>query len=372
MILDTPDQPVPTEVIVLGAGYIGVFTAMSLRMLLDEQGKKHIPVRVLAQAFPKGISTIKPGFREPEPADNYSSQVSGGWVMPVSIKPLKDQEGGTTLWCSLVRKAQSFWSSKIEDPVLSKAVHKTQSLVFYDKLADEEKPKDKSGVREVNELCPKVDLYPEHKFRVSFYALPVTHSSDQQTSHPLYFDEVETFDNVIQVDTVSVLLDFTKKLIDANVELIQTTKPIANWAELSQYFRANRTIIVNASGNGACDIFGCAQSQPIRGDLVIIRLPTSKLTEKMREASKYGFWAGGSHYVFLRYSLDGQWLEVVLGGTFLEDDHDLTVNPGTVSHIVTFWLNFFHSGSGTNVYHEESSQLVERVMKKLKLSESSE
>ena len=103
----TPDQPVPTEVIVLGAGYIGVSTAMSLRMLLDEQGKKHIPVRVLAQAFPKGISTINPGFREPEPADNYSSQVSGGWVMPVSIKPLKDQDGGTTLWCSLVRKAQS-------------------------------------------------------------------------------------------------------------------------------------------------------------------------------------------------------------------------------------------------------------------------
>ena len=64
--------------------------------------------------------------------------------------------------------------------------YKTQSLVFYDKLADEEeKPKDKSGVREVNELCPKVDLYPEHKFKGSFYALPVTHSSDQQTSHPL-------------------------------------------------------------------------------------------------------------------------------------------------------------------------------------------
>ena len=354
---DAPGQPEATEIIVLGAGYTGVFTALELRRYLDNQNKQHIPVRILAHAFPQGISTLKPEMREPGQEDNYSSKASGGWIMPVSIEPLKDN----ALWCSLVRQAQSFWSKCSSDAYLSKAIHKTRSLVFYDQLSEEDVPEDKSGVRAVNNACPKDKLYPENQFKGAFYSPPLT---------LLYFDNVVTFDNVIQADTVSVLLYFTRQLIDARIEFIQTAEPVKNWAELSPHFKASRTIIVNASGNGACSVFGCTASQPVRGDLVILKIPTGKLTETMREVSKFGFWASGTHYVFLRYSLNGKWLEVVLGGTFLKDDHDLTVRPETVSHIIVFWLNFFHHGSGMNIYHEETNELVSRVMNKLKRSES--
>ena len=358
------DHLEPSDIIVFGAGYIGILAALELRRLLNKRHKPHIKVRVIAQAYPKGISELISGFREPRQQDNYSSQTAGGWVMPVSIDPLEDHQ----LWCSLIHRAQVIWQNYTQTPPLSGATRITQSWVFYDQLSDTENPEDKSGIRTVNQTCP-FNLYPEHPISDTFYSAPFYSGAFQQASQPLHFDRVVAFDNIIQTETVSVLQYFTRQLLEEKVQLIQTEHPVENFNQLSEYFtKTGKNLIVNASGHGAHSVFGCRPSQPIRGDLVLLRLPVHQVTESMDKASGYSFWAGGCHYVFLRYSMDRQWLEVVLGGTFIKNDDDLTTRPATVQHILNFWLEFFHFGSvGHESSHRSVSDLVNQVLVRLNL-----
>ncbi len=122
--------------------------------------------------------------------------------------------------------------------------------------------------------------------------------------------------------------------------------------------------MINASGHGANSIFHSETSIQVRGDLVILRVPIERLTDHMRKISQYGFWAGGSHYVFLRYSLDGKWMEVVLGGTFIKKAHDLLIRPETIRRIVSFWPDFFHKAPASENDIAQKETLISSVVSK--------
>ena len=70
--------------------------------------------------------------------------------------------------------------------------------------------------------------------------------------------------------------------------------------------------------------------------------------------------------------MDGCWLEVVLGGTFLKNDPDLTIRPKTVRQLLYFWLHFFHFGSTQYKADITIERLINRVMLKLGIFENSE
>ena len=92
-------------------------------------------------------------------------------------------------------------------------------MVFYDQLYDQfydqlttAAPEDKSGIRTVNSTCP-LTLYPEHEANYRFQSA---------AGQPLRYQQVVAFENVIQTDTVSVLLHFLQQLRHQNIEFIQT------------------------------------------------------------------------------------------------------------------------------------------------------
>ena len=90
--------------------------------------------------------------------------------MPVSVKPFRNRQ----LWCDLVRNTQEFWQHLNTDPVLSQTVRMTRTLVFYDNPAPGgSTPEDKSGIRQVNELCHP-PIYPESHFKDDFYGRVLT------------------------------------------------------------------------------------------------------------------------------------------------------------------------------------------------------
>ena len=347
------------EVVVFGAGYIGILTALELVQFLESRGDTETTVKVVSYAFPRDITTLKADFREPELQDNYISQVAGGWIMPVSIQPLEDRE----TWCSLVKRAQEKWQGYTTQSPLKQAVHMTQSLVFHDSSPNiENLREDKSGIRTVNNTCPFV-LYPETPFTLPLYTQTLLPEQNNHSLAPIPFKEAVRFDNVVQADTVSVLKHFTSELLKSRAKLIQTDAPIKSYSELQRFLNPEKSsIIINASGHGAKLVFPhVTESRPIRGDLVVLRLPVSKLDETTRHQSRYSFWAGGSHYVFMRYSLDRQWMEVVLGGTFIEKDRDLSIRLNSVKSILLFWLRFFHRDADQN--STEMDSLIHDVIK---------
>ena len=325
------------EVLVFGAGYVGVFAARAIRQQLLQEGLGDVPVTVVAQTFTKGISSLRPDIPEPRLTDNFSSQIAGGWVMPVSVVPLTDSD----LWCQMVNDAQVFWKKLADDPKFSTAVTMTQSLVFYEAgLKGKELREDKSGIRTVNKLC-KPELYPEHEFHGKFYA----RSLENNHSTRLYFSSVSVFDNILEVDTNSILKFHTAELLNAGVKLVHVDGMLSDLSQLIDHSHYKKPIIVNASGHGAHNIFAGKQTWPIRGDLVFLRVPTSELTENLKTASKYTYWAGGTNYIFMRTSMDGRSMEIILGGTFVEYESDLTPNTRTIRDITEFWLSLIHLGS---------------------------
>ncbi len=356
--LDTT-EPEPESVVILGAGYIGILAAREIRKQLDANHLQAVPVRVVAHAYPEGSSALFRHFREPVLADNYTSRCAGGWVMPVSVMPLAD----TTLWCSLVARAQDLWQQYSQREPLSHATHVTTSLVFYDTLLGAEGGEDKSGIRTVNKACP-LTLYPESSVYKNFL---------DASGQPVAYEQVVAFDNVIQTDTLSVLRYFLQQALEENIEFIQTEAPLVHAADLDSYLpQQGHSIIINASGHGACDLFGCKPAVPVRGDLVVLKMPVSRITQAERDISRFTFWAGGEHYVFFRYSLDRQWLEVVLGGTFLTGDDNLQPRSETVSDIVNFWLNFFHQVPAGHKEERERELFIQRILKHMSLAQSQE
>nr|WP_157673423.1 FAD-dependent oxidoreductase [Endozoicomonas ascidiicola] len=274
--------------------------------------------------------------------------------MPVSIEPLEDH----ALWCELVQNAQNIWQRYVNTPPLNVATHMTKSLVFYDQLFNPKAMEDKSGIRTVNIMCP-MNLYPEQSAQKNFYRLNYQ-GSGKEAGH---FDQVVEFSNIVQTDTVSVLQYMTKKLIESGAELIQTAQPLESYQQLKPYYgHGKKTFTINATGHGAHKLFNNKPSVPIRGDLVLLRIPTDQLTPHIKEMSNYSFWAGGTRYVFLRYSLDKQWMEIVLGGTFISGDNDLAVRPETVKDIISFWLDFFHQAPSNDDETQKRSLLIEGVV----------
>ena len=351
----------PAEVLVLGAGYIGVFAALEIRKTLDSAHRQDIPVTLVAQAYPKGISTIEPSLKEPTQQDNYSSMIGGGWVMPVSIEPLEDRD----LWCQLVQRSQTIWQRYAELSPLSMATHKTQSLVFYGGLSNHtlnpDTMEDKSGIRNVNRTCP-LNLYPEHRSTNLFYS--PGYSDD--VLNAVDYDRVVVFDHTIQTDTVSVLHYMTQRLHNAGVQFVQTAELINNYDDLTAFFDPNKkTVTINASGHGVSAIFNGPSAEPVRGDLVLLGIPSEQLTPAMKAVSKYSFWAGGTRYAFMRYSLDGRWFEVVLGGTFIKQDHDLTPRPNTSKDLISFWLDFFHQPPKSDSDRLQKEELLRNVIERV-------
>ena len=341
---------------IFGAGYLGIFTALELKRFLDRNNCDSVPLTVIAQAYPKGISSIDSRKREPVRQDNYTSMTAGGWIMPVSIEPLEDQN----LWCQLVKRSQALWKSYAETTPLKTATHITKSLVFYDKRYNSADMEDKSGIKAINQSC-SFNIYPETQSHNTFYSLG--YSDQKQT--PRHFDHVINFSNVIQTHTVSVLKLMTQKLIDKKVKLIQTNTQIESYDQLSHYVNKSRqTFIINASGHGAHNVFGCKPSTPIRGDIVLLKIPVKDITNHIKKVSDYSFWAGGTNYVFFRYSLDGNWLEVVLGGSFIKGDSSLVTRPETVRRITSFWLDFFHQHPESKQAHQQKNDLVRKMLDK--------
>ena len=57
-----------------------------------------------------------------------------------------------------------------------------------------------------------------------------------------------------------------------------------------------------------------------------------------------------------------------MGGTFLENDNDLSFRPETVREILGFWLNFFHAApyaQSSEPYLQFKSNLINRLLKKI-------
>ena len=347
------------EVLVFGAGYIGVFAAYEIYQQLLKEGLADIPVTVVAHSFTRGISSLRPDIPEPTLNDNFSSQIAGGWVMPVSVEPLSD----TDLWCQMVNDAQIFWKNLAEDPEFSTTVRMTQSLVFYETgQKGKHLTEDKSGIRTINKTC-KPELYPEHEFNANFH----TRSLENDRSIPLYFQHVTIFDNIVEADTNSILKHYTAELLSMGINLVYTPENISDFQTLVDQSQHKYPVIVNASGHGAFNIFAGKPTWPIRGDLVVLRIPTTQLTQNLEATSKFTYWAGGTNYIFMRYSLDGNWLEVVLGGTFLENDDDLTPRRNTVRDITGFWLSLLHMGTFdlTMRQRERVQKYSDKVVNKL-------
>ncbi len=75
-----------SEIVIFGAGYIGIFTALEIRRFFNRHNKPHIPVRVVAQAYPKGITDIMPDKSEPTREDNSGIQTVNE-VCPLNLYP---------------------------------------------------------------------------------------------------------------------------------------------------------------------------------------------------------------------------------------------------------------------------------------------
>ena len=344
------------EVLVFGAGYIGVFTANAIRQQLLQEGLD-IPVTVVAHSFTKGISDLRPDIPEPGLADNFSSQIAGGWVMPASVVPITEPD--PDLWCRMVNDSQTFWKKLADDPRFSTAVTMTQSLVFYEAgLSGENLREDKSGIRSVNKLC-KPELYPEHEFLNKIHA----RSLEDGYSKRLYFSKVSIFDNILEVDTNSILKFHTAELLSAGVRLVHTDEMLFDLQQLINHSHYKKPFVVNASGHGAHNIFGGKPTWPIRGDLVLLRVPTSQLTESLKTASKFTYWVGGTNYIFMRTSMDGSSMEIILGGTFIEHESDLIPSTQTIRNITEFWLSLIHMGSFDQTLSQQ--RLVKRYSDKV-------
>ena len=342
----------------LGAGYLGIFAALELRQQLNQHNLHNTSVRILAHSFPKGISSLLPDCREPALDDNYGSQIAGGWIMPVCIGPLKDHQQ----WNIMVREAQAYWHRQSDDPLLSLAIKPVRSLMFHRNQHE----KDKSGTLQVNLECPP-PLFPQSQCTAAIFGHSLNSPSSYGTSR-YSFQGVDLFDHIIQVETTSVLLHYAQSLLTQNVPFEQLPHCLSDFNSLKKHFKPNtRTIVINASGDGACALFNGPPTHPVRGDLVNLRIPLQHIPPHQSAAAEYSYWAG-SHYVFLRYELDRPWLQLILGGTFLENDNSLSVRPQTLREILNFWLDMFHLPPDENPgqsYVDKKARLIDRLIQKM-------
>ncbi|WP_157813826.1 hypothetical protein, partial [Sinorhizobium meliloti] len=124
-----------------------------------------------------------------------------------------------------------------------------------------------------------------------------------QTCEVFHFPDMTCFDSFIQVDTSSVLLYSMEELLQQNMTITQLSCPLESYTELTEHFQPDtRTFVINASGCGASTVFGCQPSMPIRGDLMVLKVPLNLIPADLQHIDQYSYWAG-SHYVFIRHEL---------------------------------------------------------------------
>ena len=343
------------EILILGAGYIGIFAALMLRKDLDNRERQDIAIRVIASALPRGCSSVLPKTREPTLADNYSSQIAGGLVFPFHIGQLRDQ----ALWPKLVRRSHTLWENYGQSPQLAKVFQKVDLFVLPD-------PED-AGATRACQIDAVNTLFSTPLF--TRYSDPQFAGFDVKaglTSFP--FQGSFVYKNLTQVDTSSMLLHFMEEAIQKNIVIEALKAPITDYQELSHHFyRETKTYVINASGHGAEAVFDCQPSVPIRGDLLVLKLPLACLPENMRNIHRFCY-ISGFHYLFVRHELKRPWIHLVLGGSCVENDRDLSLHISTLREILGYWLDLLHIQPGSSIgegYSEKKELCMNAVMEKI-------
>ncbi len=354
------------KIIIIGAGYTGIFSALALRQELNLRQLHDVKIQILAPALPKGISSLIPGTREPQLSDNYSSQIAGGLVMPVSVGSLEDKQ----LWSELIHSSHSFWDKKAENPLLSHGVKKVQALLFSPTHNKGVKPD--FGIHSINRQFPPA-LYPStpnpsYKVLGRCWFDFHKHSPDISEWQVYPFHGLEVFDHCLQVDTSSLLLHYTRELLQQDISLTQLPTMITNLSDLQPWFSPDtHNLVINATGHGAVNVFHGPPTRPIRGDLLVLKIPLKSLTTELRAACHFSFLCG-HHYIFLRHELNRPWIQIVLGGSFLENNADLRPSPRILREICQFWLDFVHNPPGTTLstdYSEKRDHLIRALFENL-------
>jgi len=96
--------------------------------------------------------------------------------------------------------------------------------------------------------------------------------------------KMQYFEQVYQVETLSVLRTMVSDL--SRVRSVKfTPATITNKRDLLRKV-GNTKVVCNASGNGMPKIFGVKPIVPIRGDLMVMRIPMDKLSKRDIESFK--------------------------------------------------------------------------------------
>ncbi|MTI12666.1 FAD-dependent oxidoreductase, partial [Sansalvadorimonas verongulae] len=348
IIKPSPDHK-KHEIVILGAGYTGLFAALSLRKDLNSRGRQDISIRIISYSLPRGCSRVIPNTREPTLADNYPSQIAGGLVMPFSIGKMLNPEQ----WPELLQRSHNLWEKYSQDPNLGQAVQKKQAIV----LPAVQKPEQSrtETIDGINQLY-SAPLFQKHHGPELIRAV----SGEKNTLQSIVYE------NLIQVETSSVLLHFLKQAIEQNIVITQLDEPLSSYQELSQHFNADtKTFIINASGHGAEAVFGHPASLPIRGDLLVLKIPVSHIPQEMLHILNYCYLSN-AYYLFIRHELERPWIHLVLGGSCIENDSDLSLHRGTLRDILNYWLDLFHlpaNNSDSDAYPEKKRAIIETLIK---------
>ena len=343
------------EILILGAGYIGIFAALTLRKDLDNREGQDINIRVIASALPRGCSSVLPGTREPTLADNYSSQIAGGLVFPFHIGQLRNE----TLWPKLVQRSHNLWEHYGQSSQLERAFQKVDLFVLPDP--------DNAGSTRAAQIDAVNTLFSTPL--CTRYSGPRFAGFDFKTGLSDFpFRDSAVYKSLIQCETSSVLLHFMKEAIQKNIAIEALKDPITNYQELSHHFhRDTKTFVINASGHGAGTVFDCQPSTPIRGDLLVLKIPLAHLPTEMKEINQ-SCYLSGSHYLFVRHELQRPWMHLVLGGSCVENDSDLSLHTDTLREILGYWLDLLHIPPGSSAgegYSEKKELCMNTVMESL-------
>ncbi len=289
--------------------------------------------------------------------------------MPVSVGPHSDDK----TWKRLVVQSQRGWEEVGKLERFKKGVYQVPSLVFSTGSPEDLK-EDKSGIVGVNALFKEgEELYPESQKKFKVVGVDSAGKEFERNAA-----KIQYFEKVYQVETLSVLRTMIEDL--SKVKSVKfTPAKITSKRQLLERVGSAK-VVCNASGNGMPKIFGVKPIVPIRGDLMVLRIPIDKLSQRDLDSFKQTLWMR-RYYLFPRIDAKGKYAEVVLGGTFLKGNSDLSPSNETSKEIISIWHEFLHSsrqlpdlfapghtctGLSSRQYKQSRSSFVSKTMGSIK------
>lgn len=263
-----------TPIAVVGAGALGLFTALEL----VNQG--YTDVTIYAADF-----------------DNLTSHNAGGLLAPVSMD---------------------------NEPELQKTIDDIgiEAYKFYKNIALKKNKQIPSGAVIVPTYFPNREdsgLEP-YVGKVMQPAKDVLVDFKNGTTH-----QMVSYDDGIFMDTSSLMRSLTTVLKKANVKFVK--QKISNFSELKQ------NVVFNCTGNGAKQLSNDDKMVSVQGHLIMLKAQNPKDTNYMmlvyfgKDKTKNNQDITRSFYFFPKKALDSKAEDVgVIGGTFIENSDSSTPN----------------------------------------------